>query len=108
MALMEYWGKQSEPGSLSNLRSYINRTLFDKYGKKFNVADEFLVHAFKAYLLAAICTHLKVSSLSEPVPHEKSLEWLSSTAKSIVGERVSNATGESGSLMCSPSLFFYT
>lgn len=31
---------------------------------------------------------LNVPSPSEPVPHEKSLEWLSSTAKSIVEERV--------------------
>lgn len=88
MVLMEHWGKQSEPGSLSNLHSYINRTVVDKAGKKFSVADEFLVHAFKAHLLAAICNHLNVLSPSEPVPHKESLEWLSSTAKSIVEERV--------------------
>ena len=85
---MEHWGKQSEPGSLSNLRSYINRTLVDKAAKKFSVGDEFLVHAFKAHLLAAICTSLNISSVSDPIQHEKSLEWLSSTAKSVVEKHV--------------------
>lgn len=85
---MEHWGKQSDPGSLSNLRCLINRTLVDKSAKTFSVADEFVVHAFKAHLLAAICTHLNVSSPSEPIDHESSLEWLSSLAKSVVENHV--------------------
>ena len=85
---MEHWGKQSDPGSLCNLRSLINRTLVDKAAKTFSIADEFVVHAFKVHLLAAICTHLNMSSVSEPVQHESSLEWLSSPAKSVVEQHV--------------------
>ena len=85
---MEHWGKQSDPGSLSNLRCLINHTLVDKSAKTFSVADEFVVHAFKAHLLAAICTHLNVYSPSEPIDHESSLEWLSSLAKSVVENHV--------------------
>ena len=66
---MEHWGKQSDPGLLSNLRCLINRTLVDKSAKTFS-------------------THLNVSSPSEPIDHESSLEWLSSLAKSVVENHV--------------------
>lgn len=88
VAVMEHYGKQSDPGSLCNLRSLINRTLVDKAAKTFSNADESVVHAFKVHLLAAICTHLNMSSVSKPVEHESSLEWLSSTTKSVVEQCV--------------------
>ena len=61
-----------------------NRTLFDKAGKTFSVADEFVIHAFKAHLIAAACAHFNVKSPSETIPHDQTQEWLISTAKCIV------------------------
>ena len=85
---MVYWGDEAQPGSLANLRAYINRTLVDKAGKTFSVGDEFVVHAFRAHLIAAACTHLGVNSPTELVPHEQSQEWLVGTAKAIVEKEV--------------------
>jgi len=59
---MVYWGDEAQPGSLANLWAYINSTLVDKAGKTFSAEDEFVVYAFKAHLIAAACTHLKVNS----------------------------------------------
>ena len=55
-------------------------------GKVFNVCDEFLLHAHKSHLLAAICTQLNVASPDAPVSYELSLQWLETTAKSIVSQ----------------------
>ena len=85
---MEYWSIPSNPGALSNLREYINCTQVDKAGKRFSVADEFIIHAFKAHFIAAICTHLNIPSPAERVPHEISPEWLERTAKAIIESRV--------------------
>lgn len=82
--LLAYWGTASQPGALSNLRQQINRTLVDKAGKTFSVADEFVIHAFKAHLIAAACAHFNVKSPSETIPHDQTQEWLISTAKCIV------------------------
>ena len=79
--LAVYWGEVSLPGSLSNLRSYINCKLADKAGKT-------VIHAFKAHLMATICTHLKVKSPSNAVVHEKTKEWLEGTAKAIIRDVV--------------------
>ena len=88
VAVMEHWGKQSDPGSLCNLRSLINHTLVDKAAQTFSIADEFVVHAFKVHLLAAICTHVNMPFVLKPVEHESPLEWLSSTAKSVMEKHV--------------------
>ena len=82
--LLAYWGTANQPGALSNLRQQINRTLVDKAGKTFSVADEFVIHAFKAHLIAAACAHFNVKSPSETIPHDQTQEWLISIAKCIV------------------------
>ena len=56
----------------------------DKNGKVFNVCDEFILHAFKSHLLAAICTQLKLQSLNTPIVHDRNLQWLETTAEAIV------------------------
>ena len=85
---MAYWGTANQPGSLSNLRQHINCTLVDKAGKTFSVANEFVMHAFKAHLIAAACTHFQINSPSEAITHEISHEWLESAARTIVETRV--------------------
>lgn len=50
------------PGSLSNLRAYVNRVLVDKAGKTFHIVDEFIQHAHAAHLLAAVCDKLQIES----------------------------------------------
>ena len=49
--------------------------------KIFSVGDEILLHAFKAHLVARICTILKVTSTSSPIEHDVSSEWLRTTAE---------------------------
>ena len=48
----------------------------------FNVCDEFLLHAYKSHLIAAICTQLHIDTPDAPVPHETTLQWLETKAKS--------------------------
>ena len=84
VVLLSYWGNASNPSSLYHLREIIHRYKVDQKGKVFSIADEFLQHCFTAHLLANICHQLKVSSPSEPIPHENSQEWLYSTAERIL------------------------
>lgn len=76
------------PGSLSNLRAYVNRVLVDKAGKTFHIVDEFIQHAHAAHLLAAVCDKLQIESPQDDIPHEDSQEWLDKTVKAIVEERI--------------------
>ena len=68
------------------MRDKINRKQVDKGVKVFNVGDEFLMHTFKAHLTARICAHLNISSASDDIPHENSLQWLQTTAESLLPE----------------------
>ena len=52
----------------------------------FSDCDRFLVHAFKAYLLARIFTILKLNATTDDIEHKVSLEWLRSTAEHLVAE----------------------
>lgn len=81
---MVFWGSPNHIGSLCNLREYVRRVQVDKNGKVFNVCDEFILHAFKSHLLAAICTQLKLQSLDTPIVHDRNLQWLETTAEAIV------------------------
>ena len=80
------WGTPTTPGSLSCLREKIGRVQVDKSGKVFNVGDEFLVHCFKAHLIASVCTLLNLSSPSDTIQNEVSPEWLKATADSLVSK----------------------
>ena len=60
----------------------------DKNAKVFNVGDEFLLNMFKAHLLASISSILKLNSVSDPIQHENSLDWLKSTAERLVEETI--------------------
>ena len=62
------------------MRETIRRTHVDKIAKVFNIADEFIVHAFKAHLKANICRLLKVSDTTENIPHLCTQQWLHDTA----------------------------
>ena len=55
-------------------------------GKVFNVCDEFILHAYKSHLLAALCRRLSVNSPDVHFPHELTLQWLETIAKSIVSQ----------------------
>lgn len=70
------------------MREHIRRLQVDKNVKVFNVGDEFLIHMFKAHLLASISSSLKLKSISDIIQHENSLAWLKSTAKSLVEETI--------------------
>ena len=82
--LMMHWGSPTQVGSLCNIRELIRRVQVDKAGKVFNVCDEFLLHAYKSHLIAAICTELCISSPEADIEHEPTLQWMESTASSIV------------------------
>ena len=79
-----YWGKPSEPGTLSNLREILDRKQVDKKVKIFSTCDEFLLHAFKSHMIAAICQVLGVDNPNADIPHTPSYQWLEESAKSIV------------------------
>ena len=81
-----FWGSPSQPGSLCNLREYIHRVRVSKEVKVFNVGDEFLLYAFKAHLIARLCTVLNVDSTDDPTEHEPTLEWLESIAMATVSD----------------------
>ena len=82
--LSSYWGNASTPGSLYHLREIVRRHKVDHKGKIFGTADEFIMHCFRAHLIANICCQLQINSPSEPIPHESNQEWLQSTAESIL------------------------
>ena len=82
--LLMFWGSPAHVGSLCNLRELVRRLQVDKAGKVFNVCDEFIVHAYKSHLLAAVCTQLKLESPDAFITHESNLQWLETKAKEIV------------------------
>ena len=86
--LLMFWGSPTHTGSLCNLREFVRRVQVDKTGKVFNVCDEFILHAFKSHLLAAICTQLKLQSLDTPIVHDQNLQWLETTAEAIVAQNL--------------------
>lgn len=63
-----FWGTPAQHGSLSNMREHVRRLQVDKGVKVFNVGDEFLMHIFKAHLVASICSILQVNSTLETIP----------------------------------------
>ena len=85
MIFTMFWGTPSISGSLCQLREYVRRVQVDKEVKCFNVGDEFLLHAFRAHFLAAICYHLQLKSPSDQLEGVgESLEWLQGKAESLV------------------------
>ena len=82
--LSHNWGNASTPGSLYRLREIVRRHQVDQRGKVFSIGDEFIKHCFHAHLLANICHQLKISCPSDPIPHDKTHEWLSSTTEKIL------------------------
>ncbi len=84
MILSCYWSTASTPGSLYHLREVLRRHQVDKKGKVFSVSDEFILHCFKAHLIANICRQLKISSPSQHIPHDATAEWLQETAERIL------------------------
>lgn len=79
-----FWEPHSNHGSLSSMRDKINRKQVDKGAKVFNVGDEFLMHTFKAHLAARVCVCLQITSPSDDIPHENSLQWLRTTAETLL------------------------
>lgn len=84
MAFQILWGTPSLPGSLCNLREIIQRLQVDKNAKVFNVADEFLVHTFKAHLCTRICTLLGIDSAQAAISHDATKEWLTQKAEALL------------------------
>ena len=81
---MMHWGTPTQVGSLCNIRELIRRVQVDKAGKVFNVCDEFLLHAYKSHLIAAICTELNIDSPEADIEHDPTLHWLEAMANSVV------------------------
>jgi hypothetical protein len=84
--LMMHWGSPTQAGSLCNIRELIRRVQVDKAGKAFIVCDEFLLHAYKGHLIAAICTVLHIDTPEATIEHESTLQWLEATADSIASQ----------------------
>ena len=70
------------------MREIIQRVQVDKAAKVFNVADEFMVHVFKAHLSASVCTLLKLQSTSEVIHHEATERWLRETAETLLADTI--------------------
>ena len=85
MIVSMFWGSPSQPGSLCNLREIVQRTHVDKVVKVFNVGDEFLLHKFKAHLIAGIIHKFEISSSSDAIEHVISKKWLEQQAERLVG-----------------------
>ena len=83
-----YWGNPSITGSLCHLREYINRLTVDKKAKTFSTADEFVMHALKAHMVASICGQLNIKSPTDSIAHDSSLKWRKTTATSIVSNTI--------------------
>ncbi|XP_066272161.1 uncharacterized protein [Branchiostoma lanceolatum] len=66
--VMTYWSSPRNAGSLGHLRDLVDRRNVDSLGKNFNATDEFLHHACKAHLTAALLQHLGMQSVSEDLP----------------------------------------
>ena len=66
----------------------------DKGVKVFNTGDEFLVHAFKAHLIANTMPHLGITSVDDPIDHSRSEAWLQETAEVIVKNSVMPAASK--------------
>lgn len=90
-----FWGSPAQPGSLCNLREIIRRNQVDKAVKVFNVADEFLMHTFKAHLLTSVTSTLSVSDVAQSIPHEESGKWLRNQAERLVKEILMPQASES-------------
>ena len=84
--LQLFWGTPKQTGSLCHLRELVHRVQVDKSGKVFNTCDEFVLHAFKGHLVAAICTYLNIHSKVSPIKHDSSLQWLEQTALAVTKE----------------------
>ena len=67
------------------------QNLSDKGVKVFNVGDEFLVHTFKAYLAAKICTHLNLSSTLDNLPMRSPLSGFNFCRGSFEGDTHANS-----------------
>ena len=84
MVFSIFWGIPSQQGSLSSLRSVAHRLNVDKKVKVFNVGDEFLMHTFKAHLLAAIMNYLNMNDTTDNLTHPCSPSWLRQLAEKLV------------------------
>ena len=84
MLLTMFWGSPTQVGSLCNIRELIRRVQVGKTGKVFNVCDEFLLNAYKSHLIAAIYTELHIETSDALIQHEQALQWLETTAESVV------------------------
>ena len=78
-----FWGAPNQPGSLCNLREITRRTSVDKGVKNFNTGDEFLLHAFRAHLKAAVASSLTINTNGE-VDHQPTEKWLYEKAEEVV------------------------
>ena len=77
-----FWGTANQPGSLCNLREIARYTSVDKGIKNFNTGDEFLLHAFRAHLKAAVASSLTINTNSE-VDHPPTEKWLYEKAEEV-------------------------
>ena len=75
--------------SLCNAREYISRRQVSKDVKVFSVGDEFVLHFFKAHLVASICTILRIGLPTDPIEHIDSIERLRETAATLVSKTIS-------------------
>ena len=80
------------------MREHVQRLQVDKGVKVFNVGDEFLIHVFKAHLVASVSSLLQINSTSDTIPHDRSLEWLRSTAEQLVSHTLMPAAASSDPL----------
>ena len=84
------WGPERDRGSFCHLKDLRGRRHANKEVKVIYVCDELLTHAFEAHLLAAVTSHLQMSSPSDPIQGSdgKSVGWLRETATAIMGKTV--------------------
>ena len=81
-----FWGSPSQKGSLQSERDHT--ACSGQQSSKSIVADEFMVHVFKAHLSASVCTLLKLPSTSEVIHHQATERRLRETAETLLADTI--------------------
>ena len=67
---LTFWKSADHPSSLAHLATVVNRTGVTVAAKKFQQADEFLMHALEAHLTASLVSFLNIEGTRDTLVHD--------------------------------------
>ena len=94
---LTFWKSADHPGSLAHLATVVNRTGVTIAAKKFQQADEFLMHALEAHLTASLVSFLNIEGTRDTLIHDPvtiTQSWLEETAERFTNQVVAVPTDE--------------